>query len=246
MPTGTPHRTRPAASTRATSRDLCRQLTGRRVRARRHATRITREPASTPTRRTTTARAEVAMARTTPGGSASLAMILRPRPGRRRHRMRRLAAPVVTKRLIAGLALAGALVIPATADAETFIGNRSDPARALVYPEKRPRDLWVGGPTNSTADSIWLQRVRWSSWGGRSARATARWRFRTYEPWVRMRVRAYRLRRCVIPASPATNNEAVRFRLYTRVSSSRALTLTDEGGWTHTWKAPGCRGVIVT
>jgi hypothetical protein len=80
---------------------------------------------------------------------------------------------------------------------------------------------------------MYLRKLRWKNWNGSSAKATARTRQKTYDPWRHVRLRAYRARRC--SAVPS-------FRLYTRVRVSG----TDYRGkpWAHTWKTPSCSIVL--
>ncbi len=46
-------------------------------------------------------------------------------------------------------------------------------------------------PTQSLAESIGLHGLRWSGWGQTAANATAKTRVKTYELWLKVRVRAY-------------------------------------------------------
>jgi hypothetical protein len=124
--------------------------------------------------------------------------------------------------------MAGTLVVPASASAKTYIG-KPEVMGYETFRVMRPSYLPVYGPTQSIADSIFLKRIRWSRWGGDTARATARIRQKTYDPWRHVRVRAYRVARCQAVQS---------FRLYTRLRVS-GLDYRGEP-WAHTWKTPSC------
>src|SRR3954451_4219458 len=85
--------------------------------------------------------------------------------------------------------LLGALAAPTVASARTYIGNPSPAGNATccAYPVIKPRSLTVLGPraefTGAFFDSLYLSKVKWSSWGGSAAQASAPWRYRTFEPW---------------------------------------------------------------
>jgi hypothetical protein len=140
------------------------------------------------------------------------------------HRVKR----VLLGKCIPALVAAAVLGLPTTASARghTYIGGPSAPGEADAFRYERPRSLVLQPPgvMASNAEILVLRRVRWAGWGQREATATARTRFKTYDPWTRVRVRAYRVRTChAIPS----------FRLYTRVR-----TTTPYGS--HTWRAPSC------
>ena len=112
---------------------------------------------------------------------------------------------------------------PAAADAKTFIGGPIAPGYD-AFRWERPKKLVLGPINGSLAEITSLQRLRWVDWGRLTATATARTRTKTYDPWTRVKVRAFRRRTC--EAEP-------RSRLYTRVR-----TTTEYGS--HKWKAPSC------
>jgi hypothetical protein len=130
-----------------------------------------------------------------------------------------------TKPLLAAAAMTLLLVaVPAAADAKTYIGGPIAPGAFEVFRWERPKKLVLGPINGSLVEIMRLQRIRWAHWGRRTATATARTRTKTYDPWTRVKVRAFRRRTC--EAEP-------RFRLYTRVQ-----TTTEYGS--RKWKTPSC------
>lgn len=57
---------------------------------------------------------------------------------------------------------------------------------------EKPRFCSTLQPDGTIADSIALHTLRWSHWGRSSTTAVGRTRTKTYDPWIKVRVRAYR------------------------------------------------------
>lgn len=126
--------------------------------------------------------------------------------------------------VVASLALTAAVVAPASASAATRLGcgNQHDLAAKV-----KPRERFLGWPDLSLAESVWPRRIKWTSWGGPRATATARMRTKTYDPWTYVRVRASRRRR-----ASATDFSNSRGPFYTRVR------ISFPSGYVHTWRTP--------
>jgi hypothetical protein len=170
----------------------------------------------------------------------------------------------VRKIMLLAASVAALSVAAPTAEAKTYVGNPSAPGWLTTpyYPAIKPTKFTIQGRYAALADSLFLRRVHWSSWGTRAARATALHRTKIYLPWDHLRIRLSRPVRCYWRPSPATANRPVRLRLFTRarvvgervelrpgVDPERAFSPDDwqrSGSWRHTWRLPGCRKITVT
>jgi hypothetical protein len=93
----------------------------------------------------------------------------------------------------------------------------------------RPRNLLLLGPMGVLADSPSVSRITWRRWGGARAYGVGRTRTKTYDPWTRVDLVAYRVRAC---AGTST---------YTRVAASFTTKARgDTYGARRTWAMPHC------
>lgn len=91
--------------------------------------------------------------------------------------------------LVLVVCLLGAAPALAASPAETYlVCNHGADMTALV----KPGFCNTVQPRQSLAESITLHQLRWNHWGRSSATAHARTRVKTYDPWDRVLVRAYR------------------------------------------------------
>ena len=105
------------------------------------------------------------------------------------------------------------------ASRDTYLGCGSSDSWSVGA---HPRSCLLAWPDLDHIQSIDLRRVAWSRWGGAAASGTAVYRFKAYDPYTRVRVRAFDRRFCGA------------YHLYTRVRVSFA------GGRRHVWRAMGC------
>lgn len=125
------------------------------------------------------------------------------------------------RRVLAG-AIGALAVLPApvlAASRDTYLGCGSSDSWSVGA---RPRACLLAWPDLSHVASIDLRRLAWSQWGGAAATGTAVYRFKAYDPYTRVRVRAFRRRFCGA------------YHLYTRVRVSFP------GRGSHVWQAMGC------
>ncbi len=105
-----------------------------------------------------------------------------------------LLLPAVAGLAVAAPAAGARTVLPCNVDrnAETFVYLRAKPAACTILPA-----------TASFSQGIWLVHIRWRSWGGSAARASAR--SKSFHPgqfrpgqrdWVPVFIVAYRRQRC--------------------------------------------------